>query len=64
LSDRVTIPWAVVALIPSTAVGLLLNYSVEARWAAPIAMAAIMGGLIVYGRIPGRKAHERNGGGL
>ena len=56
LFDRVTIPWTVVALIASTAVGLLLNYAVEARWAAPMAMAGIMGGLIVYGRIPRRKA--------
>lgn len=59
MNDRLTLPWALLALVAATVVGIGINFLVEAEWIAPLAMALIMCGLFFYGRI--EKRHGRNG---
>lgn len=58
MTGRVTLPWTLLCILLATGVGLLINGSTESRWIAPVAMGMLMCGLMVYGRVPGRRPDE------
>lgn len=58
MDDRLTLPWAMLVLVLTTAVGIGINFLVEAKWVAPLAMALIMGGAFFYGRIEPRNGRD------
>lgn len=58
MTGRVTLPWTLLCILFATGVGLLINGSTESRWIAPVGMGILMSGLMVYGRIPGRRSDE------
>lgn len=58
MDDRLTLPWAILVLVLATAVGIGVNFLVEAKWAAPLVMATIMGGAFFYGRIEPRNGRD------
>lgn len=51
MDDRVTLLWTTVAAFITTLIGAAINYAVEARWIAPVAMFAAMVAMASYGRI-------------
>jgi hypothetical protein len=55
---KVTVPWTIVAILVSLAVGVFLNHRIEARWVSPVGMALIMGALIGLGRIPPKRRRQ------
>lgn len=52
MRDRLTLPWAILALLIATALGIGINRLVASPWIAPLAMALLMISLFLYGRIP------------
>lgn len=55
MADRLTFIWTVLAATITTVIGLMANYTVNAKWIAPMVMFAAMITLASYGRIRRRK---------
>lgn len=59
-ASKVTIPWTIIPLPVSVAVGLFLDRK-DAKWISPVATVIIIGGLTGFGRIPTRHRHDGEG---
>ena len=56
MADRLTFVWVVLIAMITTTVGLVINYAIDTRWVAPVAMMGAMVFLAFIGRIrPGRR---------
>lgn len=56
-----TFIWTVLAALIAALIGLVVNFSVDAKWVAPFVMFATMVALAFYGRIRRRDREKVNG---